>query len=274
MEAGVYFFRVSALNVAGDELGQQEPRDPDRPEGKRTTAGDDVLLGEIGDDGPIAPAASIKVAGFAEAELRAGWSARSTTRPQAKRKWFTKSGSRVQVASAGIRFDSQREYVVEVGQELRLLEADLLGSPEDGGCRRLRLGGASVSRESQPLVLPEEVRRTRTHLFELIRSVEVEIEEDGDSGGPGTIIVALADPGLDCAPDRGICRGLSRMARVRRSRRSQTGRDSSGNPRCAGRRPRRTDAPAARPLATPGAGARKAMARRSVGSGSASTGPS
>lgn len=163
VEPGVYYFRVVPLNIAGDALGEQDPRDPDRPDGKRTNESDDFLLvGDVGEDeGGITPAASTTVASYAEAELRARWLARSAKLPEAKREWLTAVSSRGQVASASIRFDTQRSYIVNVGQRLRLVEESILEAPGDGGVRQFGLIDELPDAEAQHLNLPDAVRGAR-----------------------------------------------------------------------------------------------------------------
>jgi hypothetical protein len=187
VEPGVYFFRVVALNIAGDELADQEPRDPDRPDGKRTNESDDFLLvGDVGEDeGGITPAASTTVASYAEAELRARWMAKSAKLPEAKREWLTAVSSKGQVASASIRFDTQRSYVVNVGQRLRLVEESILRAPSDGGSRRFALTDHLPEAEAQDLNVPEAVRAARESVLTQIRDMSNE--------GDGVTTVLLAD---------------------------------------------------------------------------------
>lgn len=201
LDSGVYFFRVIALDSAGDPFPPQELRDPgEREDAKRINESEDFLLlsspGELEEHGEIERVSNIVVSGYAEAEIRARCAAvgdgrgPDTVRAQSVQ-WDTPLDASGETAVATINFDLQRRYTVRLSQRLRKLEGVILDNPDVGGCYRLRLGGQAGEPESETLSLPEELGQVRTRLFAAIR--EASVQDGAESGSHGRAVCALID---------------------------------------------------------------------------------
>ncbi|MGI8552043.1 MAG: hypothetical protein ACR2PL_14845, partial [Dehalococcoidia bacterium] len=176
LDSGVYFFRLAALNDAGDPFPEQERRNPEAGEwGKRTNESEDfLLLADVdGDEETLTDIdvpAKTDSRSYAEAELLSGWSALLAgkdlgTARSATREWSTPLEARAEVAIATIRFDLQRQYSVGLSQRLRLLEMAVLASPDDGGHYRWSLDSPADDAQVLRLKLPDELAEARRELF-------------------------------------------------------------------------------------------------------------
>jgi len=184
LDGGVYFFRVIGLNESGDPIGNHPPRDERDPEhSKRSNESEDFLLlievdggEEIDED--IKAATNTSVSGYAEAEFLARWAVlgrpkqaelRDLDRLQPKTvEWLTTQEARTGLATATIRFDLQRQYVVRLSQRLRLAERAILEQPDTGGHLRWTLDAKAHDPTAIPLDLPEPFRAARRSLFHAI----------------------------------------------------------------------------------------------------------
>ncbi len=194
LDSGVYFFRVVALNTAGDPFPAQDLRDPDGPaDGKRANESEDFLLVtdamNLEEQGGVEPVTNVFVANFAEAEMRARWAAIGTRRGvEAVRpisvEWVTPQAARGETATASIAFDIQRQYNVRFSQRLRLIEGSILAAPEQGGHYNLFIGPTPDLPKPISLDLPAEVAATRRELFEAFAPCPP---------GNGTALVSLID---------------------------------------------------------------------------------
>jgi len=208
LPSGVYFIRVIPLTEHADSMGEQEPRDPALPNGKRTNESDDFLLLEIGemDDDIPTPVTTTSVGSYAESELlaRLGLAAEGRDprllRPL-ERAWLTDLGASSDTAMAAIRFDARRQYKVRLSQRLRRLELRILEDSQHAGSHRVTLGpapSAPLDLESSSTLLPPAFAQARTELFTAIRETvigESTTKTDARQGEPryASPVVALVD---------------------------------------------------------------------------------
>jgi DNA phosphorothioation-dependent restriction protein DptH len=176
IDDGVYFFRVIALNVAGDPFPEQPLRDPNKGnETKRINETDDFLLqntlendaDEIED---VKPLSNPTVADYPEAELRAQIATADSKKELENvrirtMEWITKEDAHVEKASATVRFDLQRQYTIELSQRLRKLEREILNTSSSGGHFHILLGPQSRVTKVIEFALPPEVEQTRHVVF-------------------------------------------------------------------------------------------------------------
>jgi DNA phosphorothioation-dependent restriction protein DptH len=209
IDSGVYFFRVIALDEAGNPFPPQRPRDPEAGDhGKRTNESEDFLLlaggpEEIED---IEPITNVSVSGYAEADLQARWTAVAQGRAMPAGvgsqdvEWQTSITSHGATATATVRFDVQRQYTVRLSQRLRLIEMDIMDSifrPEapghDGGHRRIFLGTGTSPDQVIPIELPEEFRAARWAVVKGLRD-QFTLRQGGmGENNRETAVVALVD---------------------------------------------------------------------------------
>lgn len=186
VENGVYFFRVVALNVAGDPFAIEDLRDPDQgPDSKKTNESEDFLLiasDEVIETEDVEAVANVNARSFAEAEMLARWSAIASGKPLKKvtvqeLSWNTPLQGQSETATAVIRFDLQRQYSVRLSQRLRRVEIDILSNSQDGGHRRLHLDRRFSEPERLTIELPHDFARAREALFSRLLSEVLENDE-------------------------------------------------------------------------------------------------
>ncbi len=205
LESGVHFFRVIALNEAGETWSQQA-RDPDAPEGKKTNESEDFFLlsGEDVVEPTDAAPTNISVSGIAEAELLARWAellpsrikrAKPLTdiRPESVT-WLTSESASGEGAQAAVQFDIQRRYVVRLSQRLRRWERRILQSPQSGGHAQVRVGTQDQPGDwvERPLNLPPALAQARAQVFEALATLPAATDDAGGTPERGAVI-ALCD---------------------------------------------------------------------------------
>jgi len=198
LDSGIYFFRVIALNAAGDPFPEQPLRDETGDTasvgdtgGKRTNESEDFLLtgSDIEDIGDVESPTSSGVRNYAHAEALARWAALVAGKdPDSLRAptitWMTPLGARTDTAVVGLQFSVQHQYTVRLSQRLRALELAILSTPEDGGHCRLRLDAVKGA-DPIPLRLPPDLGMARRAVFDAIRRVP--------TGEEGQLVAALVD---------------------------------------------------------------------------------
>jgi DNA phosphorothioation-dependent restriction protein DptH len=192
LASGIHFFRVSAYTESGDPFPEQPPRDPEVDDGKRTNESEDFLLLAAEDlgDTDLTPVSTSFVIGFTEAELLARAAALAARRDPATVRvteiaWDTGVDAPGEIARATLHFDAQRQYTVSLSQRLRRVELGILGTPDDGGHRRLALSRQQSELEAIPLALPAAFAEARRDVFAAISGTAIT-----DDAKP---VVALAD---------------------------------------------------------------------------------
>jgi DNA helicase HerA-like ATPase len=194
LETGVYFFRVIALDEAGDPFPEQPLRDETADSsGRRTNESDDFLLFVDDDEDTtddVEPVTNTVVASFAEAETLARCAALTQGKDPGTVhaptiEWVTPADARAETAVATVQFDIQRRYSLRLSQRLRRVETAILAEPESGGCFRMALGMQAGEPQPRPLRLPENLAHARREVFAAIWNAM-----DGAAGQP---VVALAD---------------------------------------------------------------------------------
>lgn len=179
IDDGVYFFRVIALNAAGDPFPPQLLRDPNKGiESKRINETEDFLLQNMLENDTeeiedVKPLSNPTASDYPEAELRAQIAiADSKKEFESVRvrssEWVTAESSQAEKASATVRFDLQRQYTIELSQRLRKLEREILKTPANGGHFHVRLSPHPQEGKLIDLTLPSEVVQTRGDLFTTI----------------------------------------------------------------------------------------------------------
>ena len=191
LDPDLYFVRVVALTESGDPFADQPLRDPDQPGGKRANESEDFIVLDPGDlvDEDIQPVKVTTVASYSEAELLARWAAVSLSRdPElvvaSEIAWLVPIDAASESAMATLRFESHRQFTMQLSQRLRRIEIDILTHPELNGRRTLRLGRHATEAESADSTLPLAFRLARERLFAVLSAAEV------SGGGP---VVALTD---------------------------------------------------------------------------------
>lgn len=198
LDSGIYFFRVIALNAAGDPFPEQPLRDETGDAasvgdaaGKRTNESEDFLLtgSDMEDIGDVESPTSSGVRNYAHAEALAHWAALAAGKdPDSLRAtaitWMTPLDARTDTAVAGLQFSVQHQYTVRLSQRLRALELAILSTPEDGGHCRLRLDAVKGA-DPIPLRLPSNLSEARRTVFDAIRRVP--------AGEEGQLVAALVD---------------------------------------------------------------------------------
>ncbi len=214
LDTGIYFFRVIALDTAGDSFPQQPLRDPNTQRidgmdpdidgsaashGKRINESEDFLLLADEDDEPdddVEPVTNVLVDSFAEAELLYRGSTTSAKKdPTGVRvqaiEWATAPGLHGETAAATIRFDLQHQYSLRLSQRLRALEERILQTPDNGGHFTMRIRPISAERitEERGLALPADLREARRAVLAAI--AQTRLTNDPELGS--TPVVALVD---------------------------------------------------------------------------------
>jgi DNA phosphorothioation-dependent restriction protein DptH len=223
LDSGVYFFRVIALDTAGDPFPLQPYRDSslarngvvgtdgeavqesddDASAGKRINeSGDFQLLADDDDDEPdddIEPITNTIVASYAEAELLYHWHPGSAIKDIGGGRgptleWTMLPGARGEIATASIRFDLQHQYSLRLSRRLRDIERRILQTPPDGGHYRLQLrpstGDSNI--EALGLSMPDDVLETRRAVLDSIASTRLANEQDEGSAPVVALINLLA----------------------------------------------------------------------------------
>jgi DNA phosphorothioation-dependent restriction protein DptH len=191
LDPDVYFVRVVGLTDTGDPFSDQAPRDPDDPGGKRTNESDDFIVSDASDpiDEDLTPITVTTVASFAEAELLARWAIVMGRKDLARvatpdRDWLVPIDATVEVASASVRFESQRQFTVRFSQRLRRLETEILLHPEVDGTGHIQLGRQETASLTAAGHVPSSFAAARRAVFDAILSTPVD---------QGSAVVALAD---------------------------------------------------------------------------------
>lgn len=217
LDTGIYFFRVIALDKAGDPFPAQPLRDQaagatameaadlgsegggDEAPGKRINESEDFLLLADENDEPdedVEPVTNTQVGSFAEAELlyrASGAPMRkdSTASRAAVIAWTTTPDARGEAAVATIRFDLQHQYSARISQRLRAIEASILQRPENGGhfAARVPPSGGDRAFVERDVLLPDDVLEARRAVLDGIAGPRLANEP-----ALGTLpVVALAD---------------------------------------------------------------------------------